>query len=85
MVGLKLKLVEVKTADEASVTSNVTATDGGVKHVTQAIKELVDPWEGEIYWVVAADSYFSSVKYDESLEETGLGFIGVINKTPYQY
>ena len=49
MVGLKLKLVEVKTADEASVTSNVTATDGGVKHVTQAIKELVDPWEGEIY------------------------------------
>ena len=35
--------------------------------------------------VVAADSYFDSVKYVKYLEDMGLDFIGVFNHTSHQY
>ena len=60
---MKLKLVKGKTSYEADSASNWTAPSGGVNHRTKVLKELVDPWVVKLDIVVAADSYFASVKY----------------------
>ena len=82
---MKLKLAKVKNAYEETGATNGTAPDGYTNHVTKLLKDLVEPWAEKVDRVIAADSYFSSMKYEEALEEMVLGFVGVDKLISRQY
>ena len=80
MVIMNLKLVKVKTVDDAGVAANGTAHGGDVDHGTKVIKQLVNTWSVKLDIVVAADSQFSSVRSKKSLEEMDIGFFSVVKQ-----
>ena len=85
MVIMQLKLVKYNTVDEAAVAENGTEPSGGVNHVIKVLKELVDPWVGKGDRMVESYSYFASMLYTSSLEDTGIGFIGVLEQASCKY
>ena len=82
---MKLKLVKGKASYEAYAAENGTAHYMYVNHVTKLLKELVEPLEVKVDSLVAEDYYFTSVKFEKSLQQVGIGFIDFIKQASHQY
>jgi hypothetical protein len=66
------------------IPGKVMQAPGFLGHGTAVLKELVSPWV-RTGRVIAADSYFASVKAARELFKMGLRFVGVVKTATKQY
>ena len=66
-----------KNIKESAASANGITPYGCMNNRNKLIKDLVETWLGKGDREVAEYSYFSSMKYANTLDEMGLGFIGV--------
>ena len=73
--GIMMRLKLVKTAEEEATHNQ--ENEEGMLHGTKVLLFLVEPWLNSGRTTVG-DSYFASVGAACTLDERGMGFIGVV-------